>query len=230
MTPEAALAALKAAAEPGRAAQVAAYMKVERAYLGVPMPAVNELTKGWRRTLTLEERVALADALWATDIHEARVAAAKLLTQARIKGDDAVWRLILSWLPDFDGWAIADHVCMAGQRRVVADPSRIDQVEGWTGSHHPLDQARRPRHHPALDQAEPPQTRGTCRARPGAGLGRGLRRRPRMVHPESGGLVAARAVETRPGAGAAVSGGTWGQDESIRPQGGRQVPGIADAA
>jgi len=136
MTPEAALAALKAAAEPGRAAQVAAYMKVERAYLGVPMPAVNELTKGWRRTLTLEERVALADALWATDIHEARVAAAKLLTQARIKGDDAVWRLILSWLPDFDGWAIADHVCMAGQRRVVADPSRIAEVEGWTGSHH----------------------------------------------------------------------------------------------
>ena len=136
MTPAAALAALDAAAEPGRAEQVAAYMKVERRYLGVPMPAINDLTKVWRRELTLEERVALADGLWRTDIHEARVTAAKLLTQARIKGDEPFWRLIVSWLPDFDGWAIADHVCMAGQRRVVADPSRIDEVEYWTGSDH----------------------------------------------------------------------------------------------
>ncbi len=136
MTPQAALAALEAAAEPGRAAQVAAYMKVERVYLGVPMPAVNALTTTWRRGLTLADRVALADALWRTDIHEARIAAAKLLTQARISGDEDVWRLITSWLPDFDAWAIADHACMAGQRRVVADPSRIDTVAGWTGSPH----------------------------------------------------------------------------------------------
>ena len=136
MTPEAALAALEAAAEPGRAEQVAAYMKVDRPYLGVPMPAINEITKGWRRELSLEERVALADGLWRTNIHEARVTAAKLLTQARIKGDVPVWRLIVSWLPDFDAWAIADHACMAGQRRVVAEPGRIDEVEGWTRSDH----------------------------------------------------------------------------------------------
>ncbi len=136
MTPETALDALAAAADPGRAEQVAAYMKVERPYLGVPMPEVNALSQDWRRTLTLDERVALAEALWATNIHEARIAAAKLLTQARIRGDDAVWRLIVSWLPDFDGWAIADHVCMAGQRRVVAEPARLDEVEGWTASDH----------------------------------------------------------------------------------------------
>ena len=136
MTPAEALAALEAAAEPGRAAEVAAYMKVERTYLGVPMPAVNDLTKAWRRGLTVEDRVALADGLWQTDIHEARVAAAKLLTQARIKGDAAVWRLIVSWLPDFDGWAIADHACMAGQRRVAAEPARIEEVETWTRSDH----------------------------------------------------------------------------------------------
>ena len=136
MTPDAALAALEAAAEPGRAAQVAAYMKVERPYLGTPLPAVNALTQDWRRALPLDARVALADGLWETNIHEARIAAAKLLTQARIKGDDAVWRLIVSWLPDFDGWAIADHACMAGQRRVAAHPDRLDEVAGWTASDH----------------------------------------------------------------------------------------------
>ena len=136
MTPEAALDALRAAAEPGRDEQVAAHMKVERPYLGVPLPAVNELTTAWRRTLTLDQRVALADGLWRTNIHEARIAAAKLLTQARIRGDAGVWRLIVSWVPDFDAWAIADHACMAGMKRLVADPSRIGEVEAWTGSDH----------------------------------------------------------------------------------------------
>ncbi|MCB1337975.1 MAG: DNA alkylation repair protein [Maritimibacter sp.] len=136
MTRDEALAALETAAEPGRAAQVAAYMKVERRYLGTPMPAVNDLTKDWRQSLTLDERVTLADALWQTDIHEARIAAAKLLTQARIKDDAPVWRLIASWLPEFDAWAIADHACMAGQKRLAADPTRLDEVETWTGSGH----------------------------------------------------------------------------------------------
>ena len=111
MTPDDALAALEAAAEPGRAEQVAAYMKVERPYLGVPMPAVNDLTKAWRQNLTVDERVTLADALWQTNIHEARIAAAKLLTQARMRPDVTAWALIQSWLPDFDAWAIADHAC-----------------------------------------------------------------------------------------------------------------------
>ena len=32
----------------------------------------------------------------------------------------------------FDSWAIADHACMAGQKRLIADPSRLDEVEAWT--------------------------------------------------------------------------------------------------
>ncbi len=80
--------------------------------------------------------MALADALWQSDIFEARLAAAKLLTQARIRPDDAVWALIKRWLPDFDSWAIADHACMAAQKRLVAEPGRLDEVEGWTRSDH----------------------------------------------------------------------------------------------
>lgn len=136
MTPEAALTALQVQADPERAEGVAAYMKVARTYLGVPMQVVNDLTKEWRQVLDVEGRVALADALWQTDIHEARIAAAKLLTQARIRPDAAVWALIKSWVPDFDGWAIADHACMAGHRRLMADPARIDEVEPWTTSEH----------------------------------------------------------------------------------------------
>ncbi len=137
MTPEAAVAELTALADPLKAAEAAAYHKAPRVYLGIPVPQVTDLAAGWRAMVTLDDRLALAAALWATDIHEARVAAAKLLEQARIgPSDAAAWDLIQSWVPDFDGWALADHVSVAGQKRLVADPSRLDTVEGWTTSPH----------------------------------------------------------------------------------------------
>lgn len=136
MTPETALSQLEAAADPAKAPEMAAYHKVPRRYLGVSVPQITELANQWRAVLDVGARVALADALWQSDIHEARIAAAKLLTQARLRPDDDAWALITSWVPTFDGWAIADHACDAGQRRLVADPSRIATVAGWTTSDH----------------------------------------------------------------------------------------------
>ena len=133
MTP---LEELKALANSAKAAEMAAYHKAARAYLGVTVPQIEELTDRWRAELTLEDRLALAADLWRTDIHEARIAAAKLLTQARIRPDEAAWQLIVSWVSDFDAWAIADHASIAGQKRLVADPSRIDTVERWIESPH----------------------------------------------------------------------------------------------
>ena len=131
------LAELEALADPERAEGMRGYHKVERRYLGLSNPQINDLTKDWRRSLDAPTRVAIADGLWQTDIYEARLAAAKLLTQARIRPDDtAAWQLIASWTPDFDSWAIADHACMAGQKRLVADPSRLDEVEPWISSDH----------------------------------------------------------------------------------------------
>ncbi len=137
MTRDDALEQLRAKADPARAEQMAAYHKVDRPYLGVANPDTDILVRDWRQALDLETRLTLARDLWQTNIFEARVAAAKLLTQARIKPSDAgAWHLITSWVPEFDSWAIADHACMAGQRRLTADPSRLDSVEGWTTSEH----------------------------------------------------------------------------------------------
>lgn len=136
MMPEDALAAITADGDAARAADAKAYHKSKRVHLGVPNPVLNDLTQNWRQELDVAARVELADGLWQSDIFEARIAAAKLLTQARIRPDDAAWDLIVSWVPQFDGWAIADHACMAGQRRLIADPARIDQLEAWTTSDH----------------------------------------------------------------------------------------------
>ncbi len=131
MTP---LEELQALADPQKAADMAAYHKAARVYLGVNVPQIDDLADRWRAERTLDDRLALAASLWETNIHEARVAAAKLLTQARIRPDQVAWELIVAWVPDFDAWAIADHVSIAGQKRLVADPSRLDTVEGWVTS------------------------------------------------------------------------------------------------
>lgn len=133
MTP---LDELQALADPTKAAEMQAYHKVPRVYLGATVPQIEDLTDRWRAELTLDDRIALAADLWETNIHEARLAAAKLLTQARIRPDEAAWELITSWVPDFDGWALADHASIAGQKRLVADPSRLDAVEAWVASPH----------------------------------------------------------------------------------------------
>ncbi|QPH53174.1 DNA alkylation repair protein [Pontivivens ytuae] len=133
MTPEAALAALEARGDPARAAEMAAYHKVERRYLGLSNGTVEELARDWRADLDRDARVALAAALWDSDIFEARIAATKLLTQARIKPDDApVWAEITRWVPQFDSWAIADAAAKPAERRLRADPGRLDELERWT--------------------------------------------------------------------------------------------------
>jgi 3-methyladenine DNA glycosylase AlkD len=131
---DAALARLEALGDAGRAAEMAAYHKIPRRYLGVAVPQVEELVAEWRAELSVEERVALAGGLWATDVHEAMVAAAKLLTQARLRPDQAAWEMICGWVAGFQGWAVADHATIAGQKRLVAEPARIADVAGWVAS------------------------------------------------------------------------------------------------
>ncbi|MDG4648551.1 DNA alkylation repair protein [Roseibacterium sp. SDUM158017] len=137
MTLDEALAALRAQADPDRAAGMRAYHKADRVYLGLSNTAVTDLATEWRRALGLPERVALARGLWETDIFEARIAAGKLFVQARIRPDDGpAWDCLTGFVPDFDSWAIADAVAQAGQKRVAARPARLDEIEGRTTSDH----------------------------------------------------------------------------------------------
>ncbi|WP_106743958.1 DNA alkylation repair protein [Yoonia maritima] len=132
-----ALDALRAAGDPAKAAEMHRYHKVDRPYLGLANPVIDEMVKEWRAEDDLDARLTLARGLWKSNVHEARIAAAKLLVQARIRPDDSeAWALIASWVPDLDDEAIADQVSTAGQKRLVADPTRLDQVAEWAVSNH----------------------------------------------------------------------------------------------
>ncbi|MEM9852161.1 MAG: DNA alkylation repair protein, partial [Pseudomonadota bacterium] len=128
----AALDHLCAGAVAGKAAQMASYHKAPREYLGTANPHIDTCVRAWRPALDVAGQVALARELWRTDIHEARIAAAKLLTRRRIEGDGQVWDEIQSWAPDFDAWAIADHAAAAGAARLWAVPARLDDLDAWT--------------------------------------------------------------------------------------------------
>lgn len=130
-TPQA-LDALTTRADAVRAADMAAYHKVERRYLGLGNDTVETLVREWRTDLDRDAKVELAAGLWDSDIYEARIAAAKLLTQARIKPDDApVWQELQRWVPQFDSWSIADTATKSIERRLLADPTRFDAVAEW---------------------------------------------------------------------------------------------------
>ena len=195
------LAALRERADPGRAAEMAAYHKAPRVYLGVAVPEIEALVADWRGR-PVAERVALARALWDSDVHEARIAAAKLLTQARIReGESLVWAEFLRWLPDFDAWAIADHACKVGERRLATDPARLDAVGGLDGGCLDVGASRSTGRDAAVGAADASGRGRAGGARADPRLGGGLRHRPRLVHPESGGVVAPDALGARSGAG-----------------------------
>ncbi|WP_282602775.1 DNA alkylation repair protein [Paracoccus sp. PARArs4] len=129
---------LRALGDADRAAKMAARHKRDRETLGIAPAQLEPLVAGWRAALTPEERVALARTLWESDIHEARIAAAKLLLQARMRPDDDAWAAILEWAPAVDALDIADAVAAAGQRRLASDPARLGDLEPFMESRNPL--------------------------------------------------------------------------------------------
>lgn len=121
---------------------MAAYHKVPRRYLGVSNPDIDRAVRQRRTALTAEAWVTLAAELWDSDLHEAMIAAGKLLDRPRYpSSDDAAWRLLCHWVESFDAWAVADHATIAGQKRLLAQPERIETVATWTT--HPSMWARR---------------------------------------------------------------------------------------
>ena len=129
---------LRALANPELAERNAARHKTGRQTLGLTPAQIETAVAGWRDNLDIDGRVTLARALWDSDIHEARLAAARLLVQARIRPDDAVWDTIREWAPGMDGPEIADAVMVAGAKRLVADPARIEDMLDWAQSPNPF--------------------------------------------------------------------------------------------
>jgi 3-methyladenine DNA glycosylase AlkD len=103
---------LRAAGTPARAAAERAYLKSSREFAGVPLPQtrqiVAEVTRG--RSLSREDVLGLAEALWDRPLHECRTAALVLLvTRAGdLRAGDAV--LVERLIRESGTWALVDDL------------------------------------------------------------------------------------------------------------------------
>ncbi|MCC2111540.1 MAG: DNA alkylation repair protein [Hyphomicrobiales bacterium] len=128
-----ALVRLERLADAEKAAIFSRYHKVDRPYLGVPNPRLDEIAKTIVAAVPPEVALQIADELWQTNIFEARVTAAKIFWRPQLKRFAEIWTLIEVWKEDFDSWAIADAVAKGGARCLIADPGLLDILEAnWT--------------------------------------------------------------------------------------------------
>lgn len=128
VTYETALDLLTAEGSAERAAQLKSRHGAAGVYLGITPGRLEEMAREWRKEVGFPERLVIAQTLWASGVFDARLMAAKLLTQARIKDDQDVWAHLTDWLAQARTWAEVDALCAACQRRLAADTSRMNKV------------------------------------------------------------------------------------------------------
>ncbi|TQS72404.1 DNA alkylation repair protein [Rhodobacteraceae bacterium] len=136
-TLEEALLTLESWSDPARAAKLQAQHGGECRYLGTPAVGLDDSASMWREALAPEPRLELAKGLWSSQIFEARIVAAKLLSQARMRPDDAAWETVKDWIADCDSFALTDAVSRAGSKRLQAKPQRLEDIAPWLEAESP---------------------------------------------------------------------------------------------
>jgi 3-methyladenine DNA glycosylase AlkD len=122
------LARLRALSDPANVAGMARYGISGAGTLGVPMPMLRGIareTRGARRECPAEAH-ALALALWASGLHEARTLATLLDVPALVTREQA-----RAWAADLDSWDTCDALCGNLLSRV---PFAYEQVDEWAGA------------------------------------------------------------------------------------------------
>ncbi|MEI7814023.1 MAG: DNA alkylation repair protein [Coriobacteriia bacterium] len=121
------LAELSARANPDNVAGMARFGISPTDTLGVSMPNVRSLAKDARRQLGRDPHACheLAELLWASSLHEARIAASLVDSPALV--DDAQMEC---WAADLDSWDVCDQLCINLFRKA---PGAWDKALQWPG-------------------------------------------------------------------------------------------------
>ena len=121
MTPDEAIAALEAAADPSRLPGMARVgIEVSHA-LGVSVPSIRRIAKRARTDQ------ALAQALWATGIHEARMLTALVADPSALS-----FTAMRAWARDLDSWDVTDMLADT----FVATPHADHAILAWSTARH----------------------------------------------------------------------------------------------
>ncbi len=130
------IAALHALADPERAAQEKRYQKSSWEHWGVALPKMDAAIRATVADLGQRASLDLAERLWREPVWDLRIVAGRILARKAIAPDADVWAFVTRRMGDLDGWAVADALASVGGRCLIADPARLDVVEGWAASPH----------------------------------------------------------------------------------------------
>lgn len=108
------------------------YHKSSREHWGVPVPECERYARTISKGLSESELLALAKALWETNLFDPMVCGAKILNISRLKPSPALWQQIVNCLKQVDGWALEDHLAPIAGKCILADESLLDAIEKWT--------------------------------------------------------------------------------------------------
>lgn len=121
-------------ADPVRAAQERAYLKHDREHLGVSVPAIRAVAKGFlrRHDLAHDELADLVEGLWRSPLHECRMATAEILAMTVDRLGPADVPMLERFLRTARTWALVDGLAphVVGPL-VVAHPDLTTVLDRW---------------------------------------------------------------------------------------------------
>lgn len=129
---KAALKKLQSLGSKERAVADRRYHKSQREHWGVSVPDCNKFAINLSQGLSHRKMIALARALWATNLFDPMVCAAKILSQPKILPSQEVWNTIVYFLRQVDGWALEDHLAHIAWKCILYDEHLLDELEQWT--------------------------------------------------------------------------------------------------
>jgi 3-methyladenine DNA glycosylase AlkD len=129
-------AALRALADPARAAIDKAYHKSPWEHWGVAAPTMERVIRDRLADLGADGSLRLAARLWREPVWDLKIVAGRLLTRRAVAPGAELWTFVTRRMADLDGWALADTLASVGSRCCLADPARLDDVELWVENPH----------------------------------------------------------------------------------------------
>lgn len=128
------IAELRKHADPARAEHDKSYHKSSRQSLGVKTALIDKTIRPYLKELQSGQLVELADELWKTDIFDAMISAARIISDKKVMPSHRMWLMIKSWMNEVDGWALEDNIARAAWKCIRVNPEILDELEKWT--HH----------------------------------------------------------------------------------------------
>ena len=118
MTYDEVITRLQALADPAAVAGMARFGISTRATLGVSVPSIRKLARAAGKNQDLAQR------LWDSGIHEARILAGMVAEPGKITE-----ALVDKWVREFDSWDVCDQTCMNLFDRL---PFAYDKAKEWS--------------------------------------------------------------------------------------------------